>query len=44
MQTVHVRGMLVRFPCAADRKHWEPLPTGEKISARYEGATSCRHL
>src|SRR6218665_349220 len=23
-----------RFPCAADRRHWEPLPTGEIISAR----------
>ena len=42
MRTVRVRGT-ARFPCAAERRRWEPLglPTGEIISARYmyEGAS-----
>jgi len=38
MQTVRVGGT-ARFPCAADHRRWEPLPTGEIISARYEGAS-----
>ena len=43
MRTVRVEGT-TRFPCAADRRRWEPLPNGEIISARYEGASPRRHL
>src|SRR6218665_1768171 len=43
MRTVRVRGT-ARFPCVADHRCWEPLPTGEIISARYEGAAPCSHL
>jgi len=38
MRTVRIGGT-ARFPCAVDRRRWEPLPTGEIISARYEGAS-----
>jgi len=33
MRTTHVQGTS-RFPCAANRRRWEPLPTGEIISVR----------
>src|SRR6218665_3576959 len=33
MRTVRVRGT-ARFPCVADRRRWEPLPSGKIISAR----------
>ena len=43
VRTVRVRGT-ARFPCAADRRRWEPLPTGEIIWSRYEGTSPCRPL
>ena len=43
MRTVCVRGT-ARFPWVADHRCWEPLPTGEIMSAMYEGAAPCRHL
>jgi len=43
MRTVRLRGT-ARFPCAADRRRWDPFPISEIISARYEGASPCKHL
>src|SRR6218665_2458151 len=43
MRTVRVRGK-ARSPCAADRRRLDPLPTGEIVSVRYEGASPRKHL